>query len=201
MTGRSWARRCWHIGGVPNEGTSHGRQNIHRLESAVSGAGRHPHRHGAPAAMVAPEAPRSLPAIECETAHWEAPTLPEPSHAAIEVTSPMPRPYARCLAHWWTADRTTIGNARPNGLWRDWYAAWIRRARRPGRDRVEARSLFMCRLTFCGGGGRKPCADWPRTVASRPGRCLRASRTIVSMDQDCARVRRSGPEWPDRWLR
>ena len=38
--------------------------------------------------MVAPEAPRSLPAIEGETAHWEAPTLPEPSHAAIEVTSP-----------------------------------------------------------------------------------------------------------------
>ena len=123
------------------------------------------------------------------------------SRWTVSMASPMPRPYARCLAHWWTADRTTIGNARPNGLWRDWYAAWIRRARRPGRDRVEARSLFMCRLMFCGGGGRRPCADWPRTVASRPGRCLRASRTIVSMDQDCARVRRSGPEWPDRWLR
>ena len=35
-----------------------------------------------------PEAPRSLPAIECETAHSEAPTLPEPSRAAIEVTLP-----------------------------------------------------------------------------------------------------------------
>jgi len=35
-----------------------------------------------------PEAPRSLPAIECETAHSEAQTPPEPSRAAIEVTLP-----------------------------------------------------------------------------------------------------------------
>ena len=35
-----------------------------------------------------PEAARSLPAIECETAHSEALTLPEPSRAAIEVTLP-----------------------------------------------------------------------------------------------------------------
>ena len=35
-----------------------------------------------------PDAPRSLPAIECETAYSEAPMLPEPSRAAIEVTLP-----------------------------------------------------------------------------------------------------------------
>ena len=35
-----------------------------------------------------PDAPRPLPAIECETAHSVAQAPPEPSRAAIEVTLP-----------------------------------------------------------------------------------------------------------------
>ena len=51
MNGRSCAGRGWYIGGVPNEGTAHGRQHIHRLEDAASRAGRHPYWHGASAAI------------------------------------------------------------------------------------------------------------------------------------------------------